>query len=205
MSFLLVMLGLLLLPTLAQAETKLKFKRIPTQFIAALGDPAAAAGGGAQAWGLWRLDPGPRGVWLRHFEHLRSAGGFGPGGWQFDQEDWWLDENGLIMEKPKFPVAPGKYLVTGEREVTTVLTIHPKDGNGDQRWELANGAKLFDVTHLPCRSARYSPVAGENSCSPANARQTEFPVVPGGLMPVVKGCKKKDYAVLLVVGIAVDE
>ena len=41
-----------------------EFRRIPTQFIAALGDPGATSGSGAQLWGLWRLDPGPRGVRL---------------------------------------------------------------------------------------------------------------------------------------------
>jgi hypothetical protein len=35
--------------------------------------------------------------------------------------------------------------------VTTTLTIH-----ADERWELADGATLYDVTHLPCRAARYT-------------------------------------------------
>ena len=48
----------------ATGEGQTTFKRIPTQFIAALGDPAATSGSGAQSWGLWRRDPGPRGVWL---------------------------------------------------------------------------------------------------------------------------------------------
>ena len=61
------------------------------------------------------------------------------------------------MEKPTFPLAPGKYLVTGDRKVTTVLTIHPKDRDGNQRWELADGATRHDVPHLGCRSARYAP------------------------------------------------
>jgi len=39
-----------------------------------------------------------------------------------------------------------------------VLTIHPKDKDGNERWELADGATLYDVTHLGCRSARYTPV-----------------------------------------------
>ena len=41
------------------------FTRIPIQSIAALGDPQALSGTGAQEWGLWRKDPGPRGVWMR--------------------------------------------------------------------------------------------------------------------------------------------
>jgi hypothetical protein len=63
------------------------------------------------------------------------------------------------MEQPDFPVPPRKYLVTGYHEVTAVLTIHPADKNGDRRWELDNGATLYDVTHLACRSARYTPAA----------------------------------------------
>lgn len=34
------------------------------------------------------------------------------------------------MEKPEFPMPPGKYLVTGDRKVTTTLTISEKDQNG---------------------------------------------------------------------------
>jgi hypothetical protein len=106
------------------------------------------------------------------------------------------------MEKPSFPLPPGKYLVTGDREVTSVLTIHPKGSDGNQRWELADGATLWDVTHLACRSARYTPASSSNSCSPANARQAAFPVRPGATMPPVQGCSKQDYAVLIVIGVA---
>ena len=190
-------------PAVAAGDGGTKFKRIPTQFIAALGDPAATAGSGAQSWGLWRVDPGPRGVWLDNYEQLKAAGGAAPAQWQFDSSDWWVEENGLIMEKPDFPVPPGKYVVTGDREVTTVLTVHPMDQDGAQRWELDNGAKLYDVTHLPCRSARYTPAKGAGSCSPAKAQMTAFPVAPGAAMPPVEGCNKQDYAVLFVIGVAV--
>jgi hypothetical protein len=113
------------------------------------------------------------------------------------------------MEKPTFPLPAGQYLVTGDRTVTSVLTIHPKDKTGNQRWELADGATLYDVTHLGCRSARYTPApasktankTANNSCSPANVRTTGFPVTPGVDMPVVNGCSKQDYAVLIVVGL----
>jgi hypothetical protein len=105
------------------------------------------------------------------------------------------------MEQPDFPVPAGRYLVTGDREVTTMLTIHPVDAKGAQRWELADGAKLYDVTHLPCRSARYTPISGTGTCTPAKARQSEFPVTPGAAMPAVEGCKKQDYAVLFVIGV----
>ena len=187
----------------AQGKDQTKIKRIPTQYIAALGDPGANSGSGAQSWGLWRVDPGPRGVRLGRYEQLKAAGGIAPAQWKFDSTDWWVEEHGLIMERPVFPVPSGKYLVTGDREVTTVLTIHPRDKDGNQRWELGDGAKLYDVTHLACRSARYTPVTS-NSCSPAKAPKTAFPVAPGALMPPVEGCNKQDYAVLIVIGVAVE-
>ncbi len=202
--------GLLLMVTTlvqtlhATGENQTKFKRIPTQFIAALGDPGATSGNGAQSWGLWRLDPGPRGVWLNNYEQLEAAGGVTPAQWKFDITDWWLEENGLIMEEPDFPLPTGKYMVTGGREVMTVLTVHPTDKDGDRRWQLDRGANLYDVTHLRCRSARYTPATGNNSCSPARANKAAFPVTPGGLMPFVEGCNKQDYTVLFVIGVAVE-
>ena len=176
-----------------------KFKRIEPQYIAALGDPGATSGNGAQSWGLWSQDPGPRGCKLDRYPELKATG-VAPSQWKFDAADWWLEEHGLIMEKPTFPLPPGQYLVTGDRTVTSVLTIQPKDKDGNQRWELADGATLYDVTHLACRSARYTPKA-KDSCSPANVRITGFPVTPGAAMPVVNGCSKQDYAVLIVVGL----
>jgi hypothetical protein len=178
----------------------MRFQRISTQFIAALGGPNASSGSGAQSWGLWPVDPGPRGVMLSRFEALRSAGGVAPAGWKFDETDWWLEEHGLIMEPPIFPVPAGRYVVTGDREVTTVLTIHPAGADGGSRWELADRATLFDVTHLPCRAARYTS-SGGRSCSPANADKSAFPVAPGAAMPPVGGCEKKDYAVVFVIGV----
>jgi len=189
----------------AAGGSETKFRYISPQFIAALGDPKANSGKGAQSWGLWPLDPGPRGVKLDYFDELKKAGGVAPDRWRFDGGDWWLEEHGLIMEQPRFPLPPGKYLVTGAREVTTVLTIHPANGSGDSRWELGDNATLHDVTHLACRSARYTPAAGEGSCSPANAQQSAFPVDPGAAMPPVKGCKKQDYSVLIVIGLPVKE
>ena len=188
----------------AAGQAQAKFRRLSTpQFIAALGDPGANSGSGAQSWGLWRVDPGPRGVRLNLYTQL-SAAGVAPAQWKFDSNDWWLEEHGLIMEAPDFPVPPGTYLVTGDREVTSQLTIHPKDKDGNQRWQLGDRATLHDVTHLGCRSARYTPGAkGRNSCSPANAKQAAFPVSPGAIMPSVDGCNKQDYAVLIVIGVAV--
>ena len=187
------------------ADDDLRFRRIPTQFIAALGNPAAVNGTGAQQWGIWRVDPGPRGVWLTDFAKLQAAKGVAPAKWQFDPNDWWVDENGLLMEKPIFPVPPGKYVVTGDRSITSVLTIHPTDSNGERRWELSHGTQLYDVTHLPCRSARYTPASDTDSCSPANALRDDYPVKPGAIMPPVRGCKKTDYAVLFLVGVAVSD
>ena len=183
---------------------QMKFKRIETQYIAALGDPGATSGSGAQSWGLWPVDPGPRGVELDHYDRLKNAGGVAPARWKFDAADWWLEENGLIMEQPTFPLPPGKYVVTGAREATAVLTIHAPDRNGDRRWELDHGATIHDVTHLGCRSARYTPAAGAGSCSPAKAPRTAFPVAAGGPMPPVEGCRKQDYAVLIVIGVGVE-
>ena len=111
----------------------------------------------------------------------------------FDENDWWLEEHGIIMEKPVFPIPPGRYLVTGGRAVTTGMTID-QQGN----WKLDEGT-LFDVTHLPCRSARYRPKSTDTS--PRNANLNDFPVKPGGAMPNVPGYLKQDYAVLFLVGV----
>lgn len=194
--------GLLALPAQSTAETS--FKPIPTQYIAALGDPGARSGSGAESWGLWRLDPGPRGVELTGYETLKAGGGVAPAQWKFDGSDWWLEEHGLIMEQPAFPIPPGKYVVTGGREMTAVLTVHPKGDDGAQHWELDSGATLYDVTHLRCRSARYTPAAGGDSCSPAKAHRSAFPVGPGEAMPPVEGCNKQDYQVLIVIGMVED-
>jgi hypothetical protein len=188
-------------PTQAAPADFSQFTRIEPRYIAALGDPKSTSGAGAQSWGLWSQDPGPRGCKLDRYPQLKAAGGVAPSQWKFDAADWWLEEHGLIMEKPTFPLPPGKYLVTGDREVTAVLTIQPKDKNGNQRWELSGGATLYDVTHLGCRSARYTPASVDMVCSPANVRTTGFPVTPNAAMPVVNGCRKQDYAVLIVVGL----
>jgi hypothetical protein len=182
-----------------------KFRRISTQYIAALGAPDATSGNGAQSWGLWPLDPGPRGVKLNRYPSLKDAGGVAPARWKFDETDWWLEEHGLIMEQPTIPLPPGKYVVTGARKVTAILTIHPTDSHGDRRWKLDQGATLYDVTHLACRSARYTPAVVGGSCSPANAKQTAFPIAPGGAMPPVEGCTKQDYAVLIVIGMGTED
>jgi hypothetical protein len=180
----------------------MEFRRIPLQFIAALGEPDATSGTAAQDWGLWPVDPGPRGVRLDRYDQLIDSGGVAPAGWRFDETDWWLEENGLIMERPQFPLAPGHYMVTGDREVTAALTIDPTGENGDSRWELADGATLHDVTHLGCRSARYTPAPGNETCSPVQAQRSAFRVAPGAAMPEVDGCSRQDYAVLFLIAVA---
>ncbi len=189
----------------ASVRAETTFKRIPLQYIAALASPTATSGTGAEAWGVWRLDPGPRGVRLSNYEALKANGGVAPAAWKFDGSDWWLEENGLIMEAPEFGIAPGKYVVTGNREKVSILTVHAKDADGKQRWELSDGATVFDVTHLKCRSARYKPAEGNAMCSPEQAPGREFPVTPGADMPPVPGCHKQDYAVLFLIGVGVGD
>jgi len=106
------------------------------------------------------------------------------------------------MEPPSFPIPAGTYLVTGNRDKEAALTVHPAEKDGTQRWALNSGATLFDVTHLDCRSARYTQPAGAGSCSPASAQPAAFPVTPGALMPAVGNCHKQDYSVLIVTGMA---
>jgi hypothetical protein len=200
-SCVLLAIGLVISSGQTRAETL--FTPVSPQYIAALGDPGANSGIGAETWGLWRLDPGPRGVPLSDYKMLKAEGGVTPAQWKFEHSDWWLEEHGLIMEQPEFPIPSGKYLVTGGREVTAVLMVQDDGNGGSRKWELDNGATLHDVTHLRCRSARYTPAAGDNSCSPAKAQMTAFPVAPGGPMPPVEGCNKQDYQVLIVIGVAV--
>ncbi len=189
-------------PAVGSGDGETTFRRVRTQFIAALGDPGAKFGDNANQWGLWRVDPGPRGVWLNRYDRLIRNSGIAPAGWKFDSSDWWLEEHGLIMESPEFPLSPGQYLVTGDREVTTVLTVRAEEAGGIQRWELGDGATIYDVTHLRCRSARYTPAKGNTLCSPSKASMGDFPVTPGAEMPPVEDCNKQDYAVLFVIGVA---
>jgi len=164
----------------------------PLQFIAALGDEKATSGKGAGDWGLWPVDPGPLGLRLSTYEKVKAGTVTAPA-WLND-DDFFLDENAIVMPQPTFPLPPGKYLVTGARTVTAGLTIEASGA-----WSLDNDAKLYDVTHLPCRAARYKP-ASSGGGSPANVRRRDFPVAPGGIMPEVPGTSKQDYAVVFVVG-----
>ena len=112
LGFVLVKRNYTLLKTMAS-----QFYRVQTQFIAALGNPKDSSGVGASNWGIWRVDPGPRGVNLSDWKQLKEMDGLSPAGWVFDQNDWWVEENGLIMEKPDFPIPPGQYVVTGGRKL----------------------------------------------------------------------------------------
>jgi len=104
--------------------------------------------------------------------------------------------NKKFIREGKYTIDRAKYVVTGDRDVTTVLTVF-----SDGRWQLDKGT-LYDVTHLPCRSARYTPADSANpACTPDQANKKDFPVTPGAAMPAVSGCNKQDYAVLFVLGI----
>merc|ERR1711948_146714 len=100
-------------------------------------------------------------------------------------------------EKPEFPMPSGRYLLAwlngAKAGQSAVLTV-----DGDS-WALDSGATLDDVTHRPCRSARYTPTTSD--ASPSKANKSDFPVTPGAEMPNVAGCNKQDYAVLFVEGL----
>lgn len=196
----------LLTPRLVRADDsgQLRFRQVPVQYIAALAAPDATHGDNAQQWGLWRKDPGPRGVQLDDFDKLKANGNVAPAQWTFDDSGWWLEEHGLIMEAPAFPLPAGHYLVTGNRSTSAMLTVEAPGPDGSQRWSLNNDATVYDVTHLRCRSALYTP-ASAGSCSPASARQADFPVRPGADMPPVAGCDKQDYMVFIVYAIAEED
>lgn len=185
------------------AKAEVVFQPMPTQFIAALGDPRSTSGTDAATWGLWDVDPGPRGVRLRNFSELKANAGRAPAGWQFDQAAWWIEENGLLMEAPRFPLPAGKYVVTGGRETTAVLTVSAPKADGSQDWALSDAANIYDVTHLKCRAAVY--VAKDNqACSPEKVSTQRFPLDIGAVMPSVEGCSKLDYQVLIVIGMMIE-
>lgn len=198
-------LGAALFTGQAASADEIKFARVsPIQFIAAKGDPKASSGTGADQWGLWEEDPGPNGVYIKNYEkQLVARNGKAPAGWRFNESAWWVEEHGLIMPTPdklplynynRNPATDGKrYIVTGDRSTQAMLTVSP-----DGSWKLSKGT-LYDVTHLPCRSAIYTPTA-EGSCVPNNKQQKLFPVKPGAKMPQFEGCNTEDWAVLFVIG-----
>lgn len=189
----------------ASAKAEQTMVRIPTQYIAALGDPFTSSDNDAHTWGWWEVDPGPRGVKLANYDSLVSSNGVAPAGWQFDPEGWWVEERGYIMEAPKFPLPPGEYVVTGGRMAVSVLSVEAPDDEGNQAWSLSDGAMIYDVTHLGCRAAFYTPLDGAQTCTPENTPTDVFPMVPGVVMPEVEGCNKQDWQVLIIVGMMVDQ
>jgi hypothetical protein len=197
----LIAAGVLL--TAMPAYSEAKVSRIPTQYIAALGDSQASSGSDAATWGLWAVDPGPRGVDISDFQDLVANAGIAPDGWQFNRSGWWLEEHGLLMEAPTFPLPAGQYVVTGGREVTSILKVGEPDATGKQSWDLMDGATIYDVTHLGCRAALYSEKDAGTSCSPDLAPMSVFPMSAGREMPSVEGCSKRDYRVLIVIGMMV--
>ena len=66
--------------TEGQDAADMRFQSVSMQYIAALGGEGENSGSGAQAWGLWPVDPGPRGVRLNSYERLRAADGRAPAG-----------------------------------------------------------------------------------------------------------------------------
>jgi len=83
-----------------KAEPKPKFKRIPRiQFVAALGDPAASSGTGAEEWGLWDQDPGPRGVTLGKYPKLDQNKGKSPRGGNLTKATGVLRNTALLWRR----------------------------------------------------------------------------------------------------------
>ena len=159
-------------------------------------------GDGALGWGIWRGDPGPTGVPFSGIPALMESH-VAPAGWTLDDNAWWVEEHGRIMTTPT-AMPDGQYQLTwlNQREGSTrhvYLTIV-----GDT-WSLDSGdpdvvPTLYDVTHLPCRSAVYTTPDGapEGSCSPANVPTSQYPVTPGAPMPATPGCDNMDYAVTFI-------
>ncbi|MEZ5801516.1 MAG: hypothetical protein R3D29_14980 [Nitratireductor sp.] len=117
----------------ARAGAEEKFQRSEIQYIAALVDPNAVSGDNAQEWGLWEVD------WVRvvcrfpGLASLMAAGNIAPAGWKFDQSAWWLEEHGLIMEAPTFPLEPGVLASSPAvgRETTSVLNVEAPRCRGE--------------------------------------------------------------------------
>ena len=91
-------------------------------------------------------------------------------------------------------------MVTGGRDVTSVLTVEAPDAMGKQAWSLADAASIYDVTHFGCRAALYTELEAGKACTPDKAPMSVFPMSPGTVMPAVEGCSKRDYQVLIVIG-----
>ena len=135
------------------------FTRVPTQYIAALGDPDAYEGTGANGWGLWANDPKSSAIHIDDYDNIDEDTGKTPAGWTFDRSCWWLSESALLMPNP-VPLPPGMYHVTGGKETAALLIVEPSG-----RWRL-NGARLRDV-----RSSERDPA----SCGRLGSRSVIAP------------------------------
>ena len=71
-------------------------------------------------------------MWLRFYQALQKAGNIALSGWRFDIDDWWLDENGLIMKAPEFPIPARQYYVTSGEGNICLLTVEEADAEGKQ-------------------------------------------------------------------------
>ena len=81
-------LGILVASITSPVLSQTKIRRIQTQYIATLAPAGATSGIDAETWGIWTVDPGPIGVWLRFYQTLRKAGNIAPSGWRFNVDDW---------------------------------------------------------------------------------------------------------------------
>ena len=140
---------------------------------------------------------------ITDYAALIANAGKASAGWQFDSAAWWLEEHGLIIKAPVFPLPAGQYVVTGGRGMTSVLTVSAASAPGTSNWSLADGASVYDVTHLGWRAAVYTPAQGQ-FCTPDATPISVFPMRPDISMPAVAGCTQREYQVLIVLGKMID-
>ena len=77
---------------------------------------------------------------------------------------------------------------------------------GNKYSKRVGSLSLFSVNHgVTDRPTRYTPATMGDSSSLAHAKQVAFPVAPGGTMPPVESCTKQDYAVLIMIGMGVED
>lgn len=95
----------------------------------------------------------------------------------------------------------GEYHVTTGEELISLLTVEEPDLEGKQAWSLSDDKTIANVTHGPCRSARYNTESATGTCSPADADRDVFPLKPGESPPPISGCNRQNYAVLIVFGV----
>ena len=104
------------------------------------------------------------------------------------------------MRAPEYPISAGQYHVTNGENHISPLTNDTPDKDGKQDWSLSDGKTRKDVTHGPCRSARYTSVGASGTCTPEKANLSDFPLAPGVDVPAIGMCNRQIYAVLIVFG-----